>query len=47
MSAPDRPGLDPTTRSGLTVAAIRATRRHPGPAGTVLARADFGFRALS
>ena len=49
MTAPDPPGLDPTTRSRLTVAAFRATHRYPGPAGTVLARellawADFGYR---
>jgi len=41
--------LDLAARRRFTVAAFRATRRYPGPAGTVLARellawADFGYR---
>jgi hypothetical protein len=49
MTAPDTAALDPAARRRFTVAAFRATRRYPGPAGTVLARellawADFGYR---
>jgi hypothetical protein len=49
MTAPDTAGPDLANRRRFTVAAFRATRRYPGPAGTVLARellawADFGYR---
>ena len=49
MTAPDTAGPDMVARRRFTVAAFRATRRYPGPAGTVLARellawADFGYR---
>lgn len=49
MTAPDTAGPDLANRRRFTVAAFRATRRYPGPAGTVLARellawSDFGYR---
>ena len=49
MTTPDLAGLDLAMRRRFTIAAFRATRRYPGPAGTVLARellawADFGHR---
>src|SRR5690348_4490820 len=38
MTAADTAGPDLANRRRFTVAAFRATRRYPGPAGTVLAR---------
>jgi len=49
MTTQDTPGPDLAIRRRFAVAAFRARRRYPGPAGTVLARellawADFGYR---